>query len=97
MIAGTIAVYFIVVIALGEVGARRLLPSFLYLAAEGEFPSEALGLPWGGGQALVGEPDILLLDEPTNHLDIPAIEWLENTLQGYPGAIIFITHDAGCW
>ena len=41
------------------------------------------------GQALVSEPDILLLDEPTNHLDIPAIEWLENTLRGYPGAIIF--------
>ena len=45
------------------------------------------------GQALVSEPDILLLDEPTNHLDIPAIEWLEQTLQGYVGAILFITHD----
>ncbi len=45
------------------------------------------------GQALVSEPDILLLDEPTNHLDIPAIEWLEQTLKGYPGAILFITHD----
>ena len=45
------------------------------------------------GAALVSEPDILLLDEPTNHLDIPAIEWLENQLQAYAGAIIFITHD----
>jgi len=45
------------------------------------------------GAALVSEPDILLLDEPTNHLDIPAIEWLENQLQVYAGAIIFITHD----
>lgn len=45
------------------------------------------------GQALVSEPDILLLDEPTNHLDIPAIEWLEQTLQSYAGAILFITHD----
>jgi len=45
------------------------------------------------GQALVSEPDILLLDEPTNHLDIPAIEWLEQTLKGYAGAIMFITHD----
>jgi ATP-binding cassette subfamily F protein uup len=45
------------------------------------------------GTALVSEPDILLLDEPTNHLDIPAIEWLEQQLQGYQGAIIFITHD----
>ncbi|NQX89736.1 MAG: ATP-binding cassette domain-containing protein [Halioglobus sp.] len=45
------------------------------------------------GAALVNEPDILLLDEPTNHLDIPAIEWLEKYLQGYLGAIIFVTHD----
>ncbi len=45
------------------------------------------------GAVLVSEPDILLLDEPTNHLDIPAIEWLENQLKSYPGAIIFITHD----
>jgi ATP-binding cassette subfamily F protein uup len=45
------------------------------------------------GQALVSEPDILLLDEPTNHLDIPAIEWLENALQSFSGAIIFVTHD----
>jgi ATP-binding cassette subfamily F protein uup len=45
------------------------------------------------GASLVSEPDILLLDEPTNHLDIPAIEWLEKQLQGFPGAIIFVTHD----
>ncbi len=45
------------------------------------------------GQALVSEPDILLLDEPTNHLDIPAIEWLEQQLRNYPGAVMFVTHD----
>jgi ATP-binding cassette subfamily F protein uup len=45
------------------------------------------------GRALVSEPQLLLLDEPTNHLDIDAIQWLEQHLQNYPGAILFVTHD----
>jgi len=44
-------------------------------------------------QALVSEPDLLLLDEPTNHMDIKAINWLEEFLLAYQGALIFITHD----
>lgn len=44
-------------------------------------------------RALVGSPDLLLLDEPTNHLDIDAIEWLENFLQRWSKAYMFITHD----
>jgi ATP-binding cassette subfamily F protein uup len=44
-------------------------------------------------QALVSEPDVLLLDEPTNHLDITAISWLERFLKGYPGTLLFVTHD----
>ena len=44
-------------------------------------------------QALVSEPDLLLLDEPTNHMDIKAINWLEEFLLTYQGALIFITHD----
>jgi ATP-binding cassette subfamily F protein uup len=45
------------------------------------------------GRALAIEPDLLLLDEPTNHLDIDAVEWLEEFLLGFRGAIVFITHD----
>jgi len=44
-------------------------------------------------RALVLEPDVLLLDEPTNHLDIEAITWLETFMLGYPGALLFISHD----
>ena len=43
-------------------------------------------------RALVVEPDVLLLDEPTNHLDIPAIEWLEDQIRLFQGAVLFITH-----
>ena len=45
------------------------------------------------GRALVSEPHLLLLDEPTNHLDIDAIQWLEEYLQEYPGAVLVVTHD----
>ncbi|MDX3774060.1 ATP-binding cassette domain-containing protein [Chromatiaceae bacterium AAb-1] len=44
-------------------------------------------------RALVAQPDILLLDEPTNHLDVAAIQWLEQFLLNFKGALIFISHD----
>lgn len=44
-------------------------------------------------KALVAEPNVLLLDEPTNHLDVAAIQWLEQFLKQFKGAIIFISHD----
>ncbi|HAQ0366960.1 ABC-F family ATP-binding cassette domain-containing protein [Enterococcus faecium] len=44
-------------------------------------------------QVLIDESDLLLLDEPTNHLDYEAIEWLENYLKQYRGALLMVTHD----
>ncbi len=44
-------------------------------------------------RALVEEPDILLLDEPTNHLDLDGIQWLEDFLRRYRGAVLCISHD----
>lgn len=44
-------------------------------------------------RALVEDPDLLLLDEPTNHLDLAIIEWLEEYLRNYRGAVLCVSHD----
>lgn len=44
-------------------------------------------------KTLIIKPDLLLLDEPTNHLDIERIEWLENYIENFKGAIVIVSHD----
>ena len=45
------------------------------------------------GRLLLETPDLLILDEPTNHLDMAAVQWLEQTLRQWPGALIIVSHD----
>ena len=42
---------------------------------------------------LLEKPSLLMLDEPTNHLDLPSIQWVENYLKNYEGAVIVVSHD----
>lgn len=44
-------------------------------------------------RALFAEPDLIILDEPTNHLDADAVQWLQDTLMTWTGAVVFVTHD----
>jgi len=71
------------------------------IASQLELPADKAMKDLSGGwrrrvalaRSLVSLPELLLLDEPTNHLDLGTIEWLENQILRYSGAVMFVTHD----
>ncbi|HVU23004.1 MAG TPA: ATP-binding cassette domain-containing protein, partial [Opitutus sp.] len=73
---------------------ERLLAE-MGLPAESEFGSLSAGQKRRVllARRLVEAPQLLLLDEPTNHLDLASIQWLEEFLLGWGGALLFVTHD----
>jgi ATP-binding cassette subfamily F protein 3 len=80
-----------------EQDTRQVLQALGFAPQDYEMPIAHLS----GGQKtrallarlLLLAPDLLVLDEPTNHLDIKAIEWLENQLAGWQGALLIVSHD----
>ena len=81
----------------GDTKVRQLMADYLFSQGDASIPVKQLS---GGQKArlqlidmLADSPSLLVLDEPTNHLDLPSIEELENALQSYAGAILYISHD----
>jgi ATP-binding cassette subfamily F protein 3 len=80
-----------------ELKTSTVLQGLGFSQADYERPTQTFSGGWqmriALGKLLLGQPSLLLLDEPTNHLDLEARNWLETYLNGYPYAVILVSHD----